>query len=157
MTPRPPTILVVAAALAVALTGCATPSSDATGPATLVVRDGALRAVGSDCAGSGPYLFVHAGATVAAVDDAGTLTATMTLSPGTARPADDRDYGTAKRVPTVCEFALDDLDFADIAGSELRVDDRALTDVSVAESGDGTLTVSYPAVGDPTGLTGGAP
>ncbi len=77
----------------------------------LVVTDGHIRAPGDECAGSGPYLYVHAEASYAVEDAGGKVIAGGRLPAGRAIEADPSIGWTVPRVPTFCalEFAVADL------------------------------------------------
>ena len=114
MTIRTAAMTLASIAIGVVCGGCATPPTEP-GPDTirfsLAVRDNHLRAPDTECAGSGPYLYVHAGAAYAVEDTAGTLLAQGELPAGRAWRSDAARDHTVARVPTFCvvEFAVPDL------------------------------------------------
>jgi hypothetical protein len=72
----------------------------------LLLRDGTLRALGSPCAGSGGYLYVHHKAEFRIESGDGETIGRGALPAGTAVKALDKDFGNAPRVPSFCEFAF---------------------------------------------------
>ncbi|MDL9977999.1 hypothetical protein [Microbacterium candidum] len=138
------------------LAGCAgTAGGSAASDSTLVVRDGALRAPGTACSGSGQYLFVHAGVHLTVTDGSGGVVLDAALPSGTATRADDNDYGNAARVPTFCTF-----DFAAAgleAGStyDFSIEGRSLGSAAFQPDASGGFRFDYPALGDPAAVQGG--
>lgn len=82
-------------------------AAEATSPTTVrvLVRDINIREVGVDCAGTGPYVFLHRSAPYQVLDGAGKELARGELPSGTSMPAFDEDL-EVKRVPTYCAFAI---------------------------------------------------
>ncbi|MDQ3991249.1 MAG: hypothetical protein M3245_02910 [Actinomycetota bacterium] len=73
---------------------------------TLEVRDGWVREPGTECAGSRPFLYVHADAPYRVVDArSGDVVASGALPAGTAVEALREDLGVS-RVPSFCRFRL---------------------------------------------------
>lgn len=72
----------------------------------VLVRDAVLRPLDVPCAGSRPYLDLHEGTTVTVVDDADATLLAAELPEGRSIAADDRDYGTAAKQPSMCEFTV---------------------------------------------------
>jgi hypothetical protein len=98
----------VAVLLAVALLGCgggAAAGGDDALTIRLEVRDGALRAPGEPCAGSVPFLYVHASAPYRLEDGAGQKLAEGRLPEGRAVKAFREDLGVP-REPTHCRMTL---------------------------------------------------
>lgn len=138
-----------------ALTACA--SSAAGGAATdgtIVIRDGALRVPDADCAGSGSFLFAHAGATLTVTDVDGDVVIETELPTGEPLRADDKDYGVAKRVPTFCTFAFDAGTLADGETYAFRIDGTELGSSLFQRDGDGVGMIAYPALGAPITVSG---
>jgi hypothetical protein len=100
----------LAALLAVALLGCgggaASRSADDDAlTIRLEVRDGALRAPGEPCAGSVPFLYVHASAPYRLEDGDGATLAEGRLPEGRAVKAFRDDLGVP-REPTHCRMTI---------------------------------------------------
>jgi hypothetical protein len=98
-----------AAPFIVALVGCgggaATRGEDDRLTVRLEVRDGALRAPGEPCAGSMPFLYVHASAPYRLEDGAGATLAEGRLPEGRAVKAFREDLGVP-REPTHCRMTI---------------------------------------------------
>ncbi|MFY1636364.1 hypothetical protein ACN27F_24335 [Solwaraspora sp. WMMB335] len=104
----PVALLIGAAGTAAAalLAGCAGPPESGSGVTVRVlVRDINIRPAGVDCAGTGPYTYVHNRAPFEILDQAGVVLAAGELPPGTSVPAFDEDL-EVERIPTYCEFAV---------------------------------------------------
>ncbi|MFE6996455.1 hypothetical protein ACFVAE_10900 [Microbacterium sp. NPDC057659] len=138
------------------LTGCAGPADAAggDGDAVLIVRDGALRAPDSDCSGSARYLFVHSGA-VLTISEGEDVVTELTLQPGTAQRADDKDYGTVARVPTFCEFSFSAAELTAGTTYTFRIGDRSLGEAEYQRDDSGPFRLGYPALGDPSSVQEG--
>jgi hypothetical protein len=98
----------VAALLTVALVGCgggAATRSDDELTIRLEVRDGALRAPGEPCAGSVPFLYVHASAPYRLEDGDGATLAEGRLPEGRAVKAFREELGVP-REPTHCRMTI---------------------------------------------------
>ncbi|GAA3587825.1 hypothetical protein GCM10022198_09270 [Klugiella xanthotipulae] len=139
------------AGLGLTLTGC-TGTGDPAHPITLVVRDAALREIGADCAGATPYNYVHAGTELRFLTAEGTLADSHTLSPGVAVAADDRDYGEATRVPSLCRFTVDGSALTAGTTYTLSFGDRKSQDFTYqpGETAEADPVIALPPLGDPT-------
>jgi hypothetical protein len=104
------------------------------------VRDGALRAPGEPCAGSVPFLYVHASAPYRLLDGGGATVAEGRLPEGRAVAAFREDLGVP-RVPTHCRMTLA-VDAPERSAYRLVVAGRKPVRVS-AESGR-TAVVTIP-------------
>ena len=135
------------------LTGCAPGAAEQDG--LLVVRDGALRVQGADCAGAGNALFLHAGAVLTALDDDGKTVLETALPHGRAERADAKDYGKAPRIPTVCAFRFPAAALADGHAYTFRVDGTEIGRTEIRRTDDGLAVVAYPLLGDPGTVAGG--
>jgi hypothetical protein len=96
----------VAVLLAASLiAACGGGAADGERPLTvrLDVRDGALRAPGEQCAGSMPFLYLHATAPYRLEDGDGATVARGRLPQGRAVPALQEELGVP-RVPTFCRM-----------------------------------------------------
>ncbi|MDR6867986.1 hypothetical protein J2Y69_002594 [Microbacterium resistens] len=145
-------VLAGAAVTGIALTACAPQATAQDG--LLVVRDGALRAPDADCAGSGSALFLHAGAVLTAVDDDGRTVLEATLPSGRADRSDDKDYGSASRIPTVCAFPFPAAALEDGRPYTFRVDGTEIGRTEIRRTRDDLAVVAYPLLGDPSATTG---
>lgn len=141
--------LVVLAALCIPLSACAA-SSDSSAQGALIVRDGSLRALDTDCSGSGPYLFIHSGAQLTIRDSSGTKAETVKLKLGEAIAADTKDYGTARRVPSYCSFAIPTATLTSGETYVFAIDGTELGELVYIEGPDGPEPIAYPALGNPT-------
>lgn len=135
------------------LTGCAPGAAGQDG--LLVVRDGALRVQGADCAGAGNALFLHAGATLTAVDDEGETVLEAALPAGRAERADAKDYGNAPRIPTICTFRFPAAALADGRAYTFHVDGTEIGRTEIRRSDEGLAVLAYPLLGDPGTVAGG--
>lgn len=150
-----------AAALGVAtlflLTGCGASGSAGSGESAdglLVARDGALRALDSECSGSGALIFMHVGATLTAVADDGEIVIEQQLPAGVPLRTDEKDYGKSPRVPTLCTFTFDATALADGVSYSFYVDDRSIGEHVFRRADDGVGAISFPALGDPAAVFG---
>lgn len=139
-------------AMGTALVGCGGQAANPQDEATLVVRDGALRELGADCSGAAAYLFIHAGTTLTVTDADQETVISAVLDPGTAEKSDTKDYGVARRVPTVCTFTFDAAGLEDGASYTLTIDERELGEYTYSAE---DRSIAYPALGDPTTVIGG--
>ncbi|MEU8264224.1 hypothetical protein AB0C02_26815 [Micromonospora sp. NPDC048999] len=80
---------------------------EATSPMTVrvLVRDINIREAGVDCAGTGPYVYLHRSAEYRLTDAEGRTLVRGELPSGTSMPAFEEDL-EVKRVPTYCAFAI---------------------------------------------------
>lgn len=138
---------VAASALALAgvmLVGCA--GAGGTGdPLQLAVGDGSLRAVGDDCAGTGPYRHIHAGVEVVLTDASGGTALSRTLQPGSAIEATDIDFEETPRIPTFCVFTLDAGGLTADQTYDVTVDGREHGSFTYLPDADGIPTILIPA------------
>lgn len=140
------TTLTALAALSIfPLAACSASSATA----SLVVVDGALRSLESDCAGANSYRNFHAGAKLTITDSHGTEVSTTKLAPGTAIKADTRDYGVAKRVPTYCAFEFDAANLVEHETYSYSLDGVSLGEFTAQSENGEPLPVAHPALGDP--------
>jgi hypothetical protein len=105
------------------LSGCdAGPEAASTMTLRVLVRDINIREEGVDCAGTGPYTFVHNRASFRVVDGDGETLTDGRLPPGRSVRAFEEDL-EVERIPTYCEFAVQ-VSLPDRDGYRLVVDDR---------------------------------
>jgi len=157
--PRPlrhPVGIVGLSLVALATLGCsaAAPPPD---DGLLVIRDGALRAPGADCSGSGGLLFAHAGATLTAKDDAGEVVLTATLPVGTMLRSDSKDYGEARRLPSFCTFPFPAHALADGERYHFQVDTTEIGSAIFTRDDTGVGSIAFPPLGDTSDFHGDAP
>ncbi|WP_433527952.1 hypothetical protein ACQPYA_16390 [Micromonospora sp. CA-263727] len=106
-------------------------AAEAASPVTVrvLVRDINIRAAGVDCAGTGPYVFLHRTAQYRLTDaDGGTLVSGE-LPAGTAVAAFEEDLGV-ERVPTYCAFAIP-VRVPERTAYRLAVDDRPPIELTI--------------------------
>jgi hypothetical protein len=104
---RVPLVALVPLLLAGAVTGCDNDPAEATSATTVrvLVRDINIREIGVDCAGTGPYTFMHNRAAFRVVDGAGKTLTDGRLPSGTSVQTFAEDL-EVDRVPTYCEFKV---------------------------------------------------
>ncbi|MCP2164069.1 hypothetical protein [Goodfellowiella coeruleoviolacea] len=95
----------------------------------VLVRDMNLRPEGVDCAGAGPYLYLHRSAPFEVRDGGGAALARGELPSGTSVRALPEDLGV-DRIPTFCQFTFS-VTVPDRTGYQLVVDDAAPIDLAV--------------------------
>lgn len=88
------------------LAGCGEAGGGGALTVRLDVRDGELRAPGAHCAGSVPFLYVHASAPYRVEDGNGATVARGRLPQGRAVEAFNEDLGVP-RVPTFCRMRFE--------------------------------------------------
>ncbi|MFK3980815.1 hypothetical protein ACI2K4_10620 [Micromonospora sp. NPDC050397] len=122
------------------LTGC-TDEPEATSELTVrvLVRDINIREEGVDCAGTGPYLFIHNRAPYRILDGDGETLADGKLPPGTSVRTFQEDLEVA-RIPTYCEFAIP-VSVPERDRYRLVVDDRSPIDLT-ANNDEGPALVA---------------
>jgi hypothetical protein len=103
----------------------------------------AVVATGTECAGSDPLNYLHAGAAYRITDDARRTLQRGTLPTGTAEPAYDVDFGNAVRIPTVCSMTLSLPEAPDAAARWLVVEGGKPIALRATGSG-GTWTAQVP-------------
>ena len=131
---------------ALTLTACS--SAPATG--SIVVVDGTLRVLGSDCAGASAYLAFHAGAELTIKDAQGEPVVTTVLTPGVAIAADTRDYGTAKREPSYCAFEFDAAPLIEGEHYQYALGGETMGRFVHEQTESGPAPIAHPALGNPS-------
>ncbi|WP_326559778.1 hypothetical protein [Micromonospora sp. NBC_01796] len=122
------------------LTACSDePEAASATTVRVLVRDINIREEGVDCAGTGPYLFIHNKAPYRVVDGDGKTLTEGKLPSGTSVRTFQEDLEVA-RIPTYCEFAIP-VTVPERDRYRLVVDDRAPIDLT-ANNDEGPALVA---------------